>query len=278
MRPEPPPPGKGSIVIEVVAAASAVISAAASAPLKLLVPRPRGMSAWAYAATFGGGFLAGDVVDLDIRVGPGARALCATQASTKVYKSERDAWGRQTVSAAVGEGGLLALLPDPVCAFAGARYAQRQTIELARGASLVLVDTLVSGRAARGERYRFSSYRTHTEIFVEGSLVAVDAMKLEDTPESRVSERMGRFDALVTAFILGPLVETNAAALVESFAKEPAGVPDRPQPILKTASPLPGGVMLRVAAEDPEAAAALLRRSLAFLPELLGDNPWARKW
>jgi urease accessory protein UreH len=53
--------------------------------------------------------LAGDAVDLDIRVGKGASALCATQAVTKVYKSENGHTTRQTLSAFVDEGALLAL-------------------------------------------------------------------------------------------------------------------------------------------------------------------------
>lgn len=279
MSPEASSPGRGSIVVERVASASAVVGARASAPLKILVPRPRGASAWAYAATFGGGLVAGDFIDLDIRVGDGAAALCATQASTKIYKSGNGLPARQTLSARVGDGGLLALLPDPVCLFADAIYRQRQTVELARGASLVLVDALVSGRAARGERYRFASYRTHNEISVEGELVALDAATLEDTPECSIADRMGRFDAIATAILIGPRVAASAMALVEEVAVMPVRAPDRGRlPLLATSSPIAGGAVVRVAGEEPEAVAAFLRRSLAFLPALLGDDPWARKW
>ena len=226
-----------------------------------------------------GGCRAGDSVHLDIRVGPGAAALLATQASTKVYKSDDSLPARQTLSATVEAGGLLALLPDPVCPFAGAVYQQRQTLNLAPGASLVLVDGLVSGRVARGERYRFASYRTTTEVAVAGNRVVLDAVTLEDTPESTVADRMGRFDALVMAVVLGPRLEADAKTLLDAIAQMPLRAPDRTRmPLLATASPLPGGAVLRVAAEDPEDAAAFLRRSLAFLPALLGDDPWARKW
>ncbi|WP_170229221.1 urease accessory protein UreD [Polyangium fumosum] len=272
-------PGAGSIVVERVASASTVLTARASAPLKLLVPRPRGASAWVYAATFGGGLLAGDSIDLEVRVGPGASALCATQASTKVYKSEHGKLACQTLSATVGESALFALLPDPVCPFAGAVYQQRQRVELAPGATLVLVDGLVSGRAARGERYAFTSYRTVTEVVQENRLLVLDALTLENTAESNIAERMGRFDGFATAVLVGPRIETAAAALVESLARQPLRSPDHARnPLLATASPLPGGAVLRVASEEPEAVAAFLRTSLAFLAPLLGDDPWARKW
>ncbi|MDI1445139.1 urease accessory protein UreD [Polyangium sp. 6x1] len=271
--------GAGSLVVAHVASASTVLGARASAPLKLLVPRSRGPSVWAYASTFGGGLLEGDAITLDVRVGPGAALLCSTQASTKVYKSESGGSSCQTLSASVAEGALFALLPDPVCPFAGAIYQQRQRIELAPGASLVLVDGLVSGRAARGERYRFTSYRAVTEVVQENRLLVLDALTLENTPESTVAERMGRFDALATAVLVGPRVEAAAAELVESVTRAPLRSPDRARnTLLATASPLSGGAVLRVAGEEPEDVAAFLRAFLAFLAPLLGGDPWARKW
>ena len=50
-----------------------------------------GASAWAYAATYGGGLVGGDSVSMRVEVGAGASALVATQASTKVYRSDRGA-------------------------------------------------------------------------------------------------------------------------------------------------------------------------------------------
>ncbi|WP_071896536.1 urease accessory protein UreD [Cystobacter ferrugineus] len=45
----------------------------------------------------------------------------------------------------MGEGGLLALVPDPTVCFAVARYRQRQDIHLAPDASLVLMDLVNAG-------------------------------------------------------------------------------------------------------------------------------------
>jgi hypothetical protein len=74
-------------------------------------------------------------------------------------------------------------------------------------------------------------------------------------------------------------VEASAAALVASFAKESVNMANRPrEALLVTASLIPGGAVLRVTAENPEEAMALLRRALGFLPKQLGDDPWARKW
>ena len=271
-------PGRGSLAVERVAGASAVTGARAAAPLKLLVPRPRGPAAWAYAATYGGGLVAGDTIDIDVSVGPGAAALVGTQASTKVYAGE----GRpasQSLHARIAEGALLALLPDPVCPFADAVYHQHQRIDLAEGASLALIDMLTSGRAARGERWRFASYRSTTEVHLGGQLALRDALHLEDTPGSSIADRMDRFHALAAVLLLGPALAAPAAALLDRLSGRLSGAPAPLRARLYTAaSPVPGGALLRIAGEDPEEVVAFARRALAPLAERLGEDPWSRKY
>ena len=66
---------QASLVIGLVAGASAVTSARATNPLKLLTPRPRGASVWAYTSSFGGGLVAGDQTCLHLTVDDGDLAL-----------------------------------------------------------------------------------------------------------------------------------------------------------------------------------------------------------
>ena len=131
--------------------ATALTRVRAASPLKVLNPRNAGPSAWVYLATYGGGLLGGDAVSIDVSVGPGAHALVSTQASTKVYRSERGA--SQRLHAQADDGSLLVLLPDPVTCFAGSRYTQEQHVRMHAGASLVLVDWLTAGRVGSGERW-----------------------------------------------------------------------------------------------------------------------------
>ncbi len=269
--------GSGSLDAARVDGATAIVGARASAPLQLLVPRPRGPSAWAYAATLGGGLVGGDRVELDVRAGPGAALMLSTQASTKVYRSE----GRpasQELCARAEAGALLALLPDPVCCFAGADYRQRQRVDLAPDASLVIVDGLVSGRAARGERWSFASYRSVTEVRVGDRLVAREALHLEDAPSDAVVERMGRVDALAFALVMGPALAPLAASILAKVAALPLPRAGERARLLASAGAVTGGAVLRVAGERAEEVSAFVRRALDDLPALLGDDPWARKW
>lgn len=103
----------------------------------------------------------------------------------------------QALCGRVGDGGLLAVLPDPTQAFRDARFRNANRFLLHKSASLCVVDWCVSGRAefkgggaggfvsgrgggvapkddesltqglAKGERWRFGRYETNTEIFCE---------------------------------------------------------------------------------------------------------------
>src|SRR5262245_38222153 len=124
-RPAQPSPGRGSL--EVIArpdGRSVVSRAYATSPLRLLTPENHGRAAWVYASSYGGGLVDGDCVEIDIEVGAGAAAYFSTQASTKVYRSERGAV--TGLRAAVAAGGLLIVMPDPVVCFAASRYVQTQ--------------------------------------------------------------------------------------------------------------------------------------------------------
>src|SRR5271170_1827424 len=78
-----------------------------------------------------GGLLGGDALELSIRVGAGAQAQVTTTGATRIYRPKPDAPpATQTTEINVGENGLLEYVPDPLIPFAGARFAQRTTIQL----------------------------------------------------------------------------------------------------------------------------------------------------
>jgi urease accessory protein len=269
---EAPTAGTGLLRFSNVGGTSVVTRAVAASPLKLLNPRNVGTSSWVYVATYGGGLLGGDCVSIDIGVGCQARALVATQASTKVYRAEGGA--AQRLHAHVGAEGLLVLLPDPVTCFAGSRYRQEQHIHLHSSASLVVVDWLTAGRIGIGERWQFGGYHSQTRIWREGRLILHDGLCL--SPDGgNLAERMGRFNCLATAVLSGPRLNTTAH-LVGSVATAP--VPRRADLLMSAAHLGRDGFVLRVAGLSVEQVGASLRQCLAVVPALLGDDPWACKF
>jgi urease accessory protein len=267
--------GSGGLEVEMVAGSSALTSAWATSPLKLLVPRPRGESVWAYLSSFGGGMVAGDQTSLDVKVGDKARCFLSTQASTKVYRNPRKRPCSHSTLATLGEESLLALVPDPVQAFAGSTYSQRQTFHLPSSAGLVMVDWFCSGRAARGECWAFTRFQSRNEVFVDGQRLLVDSLLLDPADGSLTgNHRMGRFHCLALLLIVGAPFHAAVASLLAETGELPV---TRRAALLTSASPVRNGALLRIAGENVEEVGREIRRHIAFLEPFLGDNPWRRK-
>jgi urease accessory protein len=250
-----------------------VCRALATSPLRLLTPANHGRAAWIYTSTYGGGLVDGDAMSLHVSVGSGASAFIATQASTKVYRSPRgtdvELHGR------VGPAGLLVAVPDPVVSFAGSRYRQAQRFDLKEGSALVLVDWMSSGRRASGERWMFDEYVSRTVVRSGDRLLLHDAIALRSA-DGDLAARFGRFDVLALLVVVGTAVQREARALVATINERPIG---RRSDELVSAAPLgEAGCVVRVAGRSVEQVGGRIRQMLGFVPALLGDDPWSRKW
>ncbi len=263
--------GHGTIVFSHVAGRTVPTTVRAESPLRLLTPQNHGMACWAYSSSFGGGFVDGDVVSMQVVVDDDASALLATQASTKIYRGA----ARMQLDARLGERALLAVIPDPVVCFEGASYAQRLSFVLQPTSSLVLVDSLTAGRSARGERWAFSRYESRLGVGRADEARLLDDPVRLDATEAPIASRFGRFDAMATLVLLGPALCSAAQSLLARLAAEP--VPRRGD-VVMTASPLHDGALVRVVATSADILADHVRAALSFLPALLGDDPWARKF
>jgi urease accessory protein len=269
-------PARARLEVDVVAGRSAATAACASNPMKLLLPRPRGGSVWACLGSFGGGFVAGDETCLDVRLGANARCFLTTQASTKIYRNPLLRPCGHSLRAQSGDGSLLVLAPDPIQSFAGSTYIQRQEFHLQPSANLVLLDWFCSGRAARHERWSFTRLQSRNEVFVGQERLLLDALLLDQAcgPLEGPS-RMGRFNCLALLVLTGPMVADAAARILAETETLPV---TRRAELIVSASPIRQGAVLRVAGESGEEVGREVRRHMAFAAELLGDDPWARKW
>jgi urease accessory protein len=265
--------GSGALDFAFIAGKTVARRITANSPLKLLNPKNRGTSAWVYASSYGGGLLGGDQLSMDVSVGAGASALLATQASTKIYRSDLPCG--QRLEARVEDNALLAVTPDPLVCFADSDFSQRQTFHLAGSANLAVLDWLNAGRRASGERWAFRRYHSRIDIHREGKRVLHESLLLD--PEHGVlAPRLSRFNSLALLVLTGPALNEAARAALDSIAAQPLS---RNAETIVSASPLAdGGALLRVAGIATESVGIVLRQHLKLLCPLLGDDPWARKW
>jgi urease accessory protein len=271
---DPPPvhAGHGHLEVGLVFRESTVTSVSAGSPFKVLVPCSRGRSVWAYTSSFGGGLVAGDQTRLEVVIGAGARCLVSTQSSTKVYRNPARLPCSHATHAVLGAEALLVFLPEPVQAFAASNYTQQQEFHLEGGAGLVLLDWVSSGRTARGERWAFTHFETRNDVFFGKERVFVDPVLLSS---NEVPLQMDRFNCLATLLLIGAPFQVASQAVLASISARPVA---RRASLAASASTIRDGAVLRVAGESVEAVRAELQKHLSFLEELLGDDPWTRKW
>jgi len=240
----------------------------AESPLRLLTPRSRGSAALAFTSTFGGGLLDGDRMRLDVSVGPSARAWVCTQGPTRVFRSSIGC--ATELAARVEDGAALVLAPDPVACFAGARFEQRTSVDLAAGASLSLWEVISGGR----DRWGFARCRSALTIRRSSGKPLVDEAWLLDPAQGPLASRLGRFEALATLVLAGPLFADLRAGVQAGLAAAPVV---REARLLQSASALGSDALIvRLAGASVEEVMRALRGHLAALPDLLGVDPWRR--
>jgi urease accessory protein len=149
-------------------------------PLRVLFPSPAaGDPVLAVILTTSGGLVAGDRLDVAVRMAPGSVAHVTASAAEKIYRSV----GPTTTvgqSLAIAAGAALEFLPPETILFDGARFRRETIIELGPGAGFLGGDIVIFGRRARGERFTYGLFREVWEVRREGELVWGDALHLED--------------------------------------------------------------------------------------------------
>ena len=121
----------------------------------------------------GGGYLGGDVYDVDIQVQDQARLLLTTQSATKIYRTPGDPAAQHT-RIRLGPGASLEYVPDQLIAYRDATYRQQTVVELAGDSSLVMCDVVTPGWSPDGELFRYEEVRLRNEIHRDGRLLALD--------------------------------------------------------------------------------------------------------
>ena len=116
----------------------------------------------------------------------GAQLLAGSAAAEKIYRSTGPA-AEMTLKLELGAGAELAWLPQETILFDRARLARRIDVELAEGASLLLAEAVVFGRAAMGETMEQGLFTDHWRVRRAGKLVFADSVRLD----GKVAAKLG---------------------------------------------------------------------------------------
>lgn len=114
-----------------------------------------------------------------VRIGCGARVRLTSQSAMQVHPSPDGAAAHLQSSYHVEDGAHLHCEWHPLIPFAGARIDQRIAVKIGGSGDLYWSDALMSGRQARGERWRFASLAHEFAVSREGSLEYLERYRIQ---------------------------------------------------------------------------------------------------
>ena len=158
-----------------------------SGSLRVRFPSPEDDGLSAMFVNTAGGIAGGDRFEIAITAGEGARLTLTTAAAEKVYRAPGAA-ARLDIALKVADGAHLSWLPQETILFDRARIHRGFDIELAEGASLLLCEIVVFGRAAMGETMRYGEFVDRWRMRRGGRLVFAETIRLD----GEIGEKLAR--------------------------------------------------------------------------------------
>jgi len=158
-----------------------------SGSLRVRFPSPEGAGLSGVFVNTAGGVAGGDRFDVDITAGEGTRLTLSTAAAEKVYRAE-GLPAQLNIALKVATGAHLAWLPQETILFDRARIARRIDIDLEEGASLLLCEIVVFGRAAMGETMQHGEFVDRWRLRRGGKLVFAETIRLD----GNIGEKLAR--------------------------------------------------------------------------------------
>lgn len=212
-----------------------------------------------------GGLTGGDDMSFLADIAAGARATLTTQTAERAYRSAGGV-ARVRVDIAAGPGAEVHWLPQETILFEGAALDRQTTVALAGDARLLMVETLVLGRAAMGETLAVLDLADTRRILRDGRPLLIEPVRLTSAALAAASPAgLGGARALSTIVLAGAGAE-DALGPVRATLDAPD--------VAAAASAWDGRLVARLMAAE----AWPLRRLAARVLTLLRGGPLPRVW
>lgn len=147
--------------------------------LKLVFPRAHGQGGkTGIVLNTAGGVTGGDRFDLSAHVETGAHLVLSTQAAERAYRAQPDETGRIRNHITIEAGARCDWLPQETILYDGSALTRRLTVEMASTSRALLVEPVIFGRAAMGERLRDLRFSDRIDVIRDGTLLFTDRTSL----------------------------------------------------------------------------------------------------
>lgn len=211
-----------------------------------------------------GGMTGGDRLQFDLDLAAGCRVTATTQTAERAY-DRADGEARVVVSHKVGAGARLDWLPQETILFENAALTRDTTVALAGDASCLLLEAVVLGRAAMGEKLQRVRLRDKRKVLRGGEPILFEPLLLSDSALRAGAGVLQGARAFASIALVVRGAET-ALGPVRRVLDEPG--------VSASASGFDGKLTLRLMAADGWP----MRRQIFRVLNVLRDGPLPRVW
>ncbi|MGY3668964.1 urease accessory protein UreD [Marinovum sp. KMM 9989] len=263
---QPQPRTRGQLVLSAKrrGAASVIDGLRQAGSYRALFPRCDAMLQ-AICINTSGGVTGGDRLTLEASVGEGAALGLTTQAAERAYRSREGDFGHVTSALRVGPGATLHWMPQELILYDGCALSRKLSVDLAADARLLLVEPVIFGRAAMGERLTSGRFHDRIEVRRAGRPLYYDAVQLNGAISDQLAQTAvaGGAGAMASLLYVAPDAEAQLAPMR-------ARLPDTGGASLLA----PDALVLRILAPDSH----VLRQLLLPILDRLSDDTLPVSW
>ena len=157
--------------------------------LKALFPQARGTALDTVFLNTAGGLTGGDKMSLSVTAAADAHVVVSSQAAERVYRAMPGQVAQSDVVLTAGPGGRIDWLPQETILFDHAALNRRLSVHLAVGATALLVEPVIFGRAAMGETVRTAHFTDQWRVWRDGKIVFADAVRMIGDAKRMMQQR-----------------------------------------------------------------------------------------
>ncbi len=233
---------------------------------KAMLPKMHGRAPEVVFLNTAGGITGGDRLSYALDLGAGDRAVGTTQTAERAYRSAGGV-GRVDTRLSLGAGAVLHWLPQELILFDGAALSRDLHVEMAPDATLVMLETLIMGRAAMGETLAKLHLRDRRVVRRGDRLAMLEAVRINDADLAHCSPAgLAGARAVASLTMIAPDAMDRRDALRQALPKDGG--------VRAAASAWGGRLTARFVAHDAYA----LRLAVARAIPVLTGQPLPRVW
>lgn len=233
---------------------------------KVMLPKMHGRPPEVVFLNTAGGVTGGDRLSYQLDVTAGASAVGTTQTAERAYRAKSD-FGQISTQLSVGEKASLHWLPQELILFEASVTERDLHVEMAGDAEVLILETLVLGRAAMGEQLCSVSLFDRRSVRRGGRLVMTEPFSITsaDLEPAKLAGLNGAL-ALASLSLFAPDAEDRIGAVRAVLPTDGS--------VLAAASAWDGRITARFMGSDAYA----LRRVVARAVETVTRGPLPRVW